>query len=682
MRSLRKTLVTALIVAMVCGLAGTAFASTVAGKAFTDIGGHAYAKELTMARALGIMMGDAGTTIVRPDAPITRAEFCMVVVRMLGREQLAVALSTYQPTFTDEVPTWAWGHVNVAVSMGIIKGYGDGRFGGSDNVTHAEALAMLVRATGHDPGVIGMWPVNYMIAGYDLGIIGKVDAFAMLPATRGEVAHFVYNAMDIKRGTGTGAGYNPAGAEKILRDTGDAAPPRRQWTGLAGAFNAAGKTLIVGGHARALADSVYLWNYTAFADLYNTNVRAVANALGKVVFVEPFTPVNVVKGTFKEYDNTGTTKYLVLADGTKVVYTVGTTTLSLNKGADAAMTEGGQLANGDAVNINTADGKAVFVDAFRVNILNKLVKKVDVKGVAGWTQDSRITLEDDTYFKVSTVITLNGTAAALGDLKANDVAYIATKDAATADLSEAVNIEAIRQTVQGAWVSDRRVYTEAGKFTWYFTLRLADGTTKELKWYVQLTTDPTLPTAGSTVIYGLNKAGDARVQLAATLSTNYVKVVSAATGPTGGKYNVTFDMRGSSVAYISYAHTWPNEIGKIGKITVSAATGEVTNFEILWAPVISGITGIQRGQVFSVDATNNVVSIRVYDEALGLTHNYLVTHADFIAYQSTTAGAIGAFIPTADLKVGDRVYFATVSGTDLRVLAIFRKFTQTTWTPH
>jgi len=659
MRSLRKTLVAALVVAMVVGLAGSAAAQvTIAGKPFTDAVGHAYEKELTMMRALGIMLGDTGTTLVRPDAPITRAEMAIVIVRMLGRDALANALASYQPTFTDAVPTWAWGHVNVAVNMGIIKGYGDGTFGANNNVTHAESLAMLIRATGHEPGVVGVWPINYMMTGYELGIIGKVEAFANLPATRGEIAHFVHNTLFIKQGKVQSGIYNPEAEESILKKAG------RLWTGKVAAYDLTAKSITIGTEAAGLADSVYLWTYTAFPQLLNAQVRAVANTAKKVVFIEPFVTANIVTGLFSKIEG-GKIFLKGVTDG----YTLDSGVAYKLNSDDAS---GVDLAVDDSVSLTIQGGKVVLVDAFRVDVTNAIVTAVKT------TAPMTITAGGATYnVAANTIITLNGATAALGDLKANDVVYIATKKALGAD---AINIEAVRQTVSGTVVQLRTIYT--GPTTSYkmVDLKLADGTTKGYR-----LDGPADPAVGSTVTYGLNKAGHARVAIAATFATSYVKLTGWEAGITPAR--ATFDVAGTSVTHpvASGANFTHSDIGKVGKLVLNPATGQAE-----WLVMFPAIGSLSKGRIFSIDTANNIVTIEVYSG--GWTSTFVVSTKYVTAYVATSGDAgIGAFTPLANLQVGDRVYYLVAdawntdpkltycmeSGDTGKVIFVLRRFTRT-----
>ncbi|MDQ7794581.1 MAG: S-layer homology domain-containing protein [bacterium] len=672
MRVLRKRLLAGVTVAVVIILAGTAFASIRAIRApFTDAVGHEFGREITLLAALRILRGDTGTTNVRPDAPISRAEVAAVIVRMLDREAHANQVATIKPPFKDDTPTWAWGYVNLATSLGIIRGYDDGTFRPGQNVNHAEVLAMLVRATGHDPGVIGAWPFNYVLAGYERGITGRVQIFAYLPATRGEVAHLVYNALFIKRGTGLGDRYDPEGAAAILA--------ARSFTGLVTACNEAAKTIDIFGQARKnMADEVYLSSHASLVALLNTTVRAVANPAGAIVYIEPHEALDVTREVFQRYEITGGVYYLVLADGSRVAYTPGTTRLSVNQGADRALAQGDAgLLPGDRVSITVTAGRAAFVDAFRFNLANKVVEG---KTAAGTTPlYLHLDSTDVVGVPEGAAVILNGALARPADLRVDDVVYVATAGAQAGQ--PAIQVEAIRQTVSGTFVSDRRVYTEATKFEWYFKLRQADGSEREFRWYQPFTGGATPPAIapGAALIYALDKEGLARRAVAGVTSEVYAKVLpGVSTIPGSTKVRVTLDVRGTTVSYVAATGTvtsWAAAIGKVGRIGVVAATGEIGVWDPLWA---SSADAPHLGRVHLLDTAANYVMIQLYDSgAAALSQVYLVTHPDFVIYQEAADGTIGDHVRLSNLTVGTRIRL--VRHHDGRVLFILRKHNQATW---
>lgn len=146
--------------------------------------------------ALGLIQGygngDYGT-----DRSITRAEFATLVVRARGLEEGA-KLAQFQSNFTDVKPSdWFSGYVNVASGQEIVKGYTDQTFKAGNNVTYAEAVAMIIRSLGYDPAVKGVWPNNYIAKASELGISKGITVSPDKPATRGDVFIMLDNSLNV-----------------------------------------------------------------------------------------------------------------------------------------------------------------------------------------------------------------------------------------------------------------------------------------------------------------------------------------------------------------------------------------------------------------------------------------------------------------------------------------------------
>lgn len=153
-------------------------------------------KTVKRLEALGLVAG-YGNGDYGVDKTITRAEFATLIVRARGLEQGA-KLAQFQSSFTDVNSTdWFAGFVNVASGQDIIKGYADKSFKPQNQVTYAEAVAMIIRALGYDPAVKGAWPNNYIAKASELNIAKNVAA-PNNAATRGEVFKMLDNALRVK----------------------------------------------------------------------------------------------------------------------------------------------------------------------------------------------------------------------------------------------------------------------------------------------------------------------------------------------------------------------------------------------------------------------------------------------------------------------------------------------------
>lgn len=191
----KKLFAVVLAAAMVLGLVSTAFAAS----PFPDTAGIPEESTIALLKTLGLVKGD-DKGLYRPNDTITRAEFCALVVRALGLETAAQYLQT--PTiFVDVTPAhaWAYGYINVAVTKGIIKGYGDGKFGPQDPITEAQALTMVMRALGYKDSLPGQWPLNYIIEGAkdSVGLV-KSGFVPELPANRAWIATLFGSMLDAK----------------------------------------------------------------------------------------------------------------------------------------------------------------------------------------------------------------------------------------------------------------------------------------------------------------------------------------------------------------------------------------------------------------------------------------------------------------------------------------------------
>ncbi|AOT70162.1 hypothetical protein Gferi_11500 [Geosporobacter ferrireducens] len=148
-------------------------------------------------KALGLLIGDPNGNMRFGDN-ITRAEFTAVAVRMIGKE--AEALSRKGATkFKDVDRThWSTGHINVSVENNLITGYPDNTFKLQRNITHAEALTILVNALGYKDTVKGSnWPNNFIDKANELGITKGITIKPSTPATRGDVARMLNNSLTI-----------------------------------------------------------------------------------------------------------------------------------------------------------------------------------------------------------------------------------------------------------------------------------------------------------------------------------------------------------------------------------------------------------------------------------------------------------------------------------------------------
>ena len=138
--------------------------------------------------ALNIIIGNESGDLML-DKGVTRAEFSTIVVRILG-----LSTTENKVVFTD-VPLshWANSAINSCYNIGIINGYGDGRFGPEDEITYDQAIKMITILMGYEPmaQTKGGYPSGYLAVAAQTKITNDVNS-AM---TRRDVIQLIYNAI-------------------------------------------------------------------------------------------------------------------------------------------------------------------------------------------------------------------------------------------------------------------------------------------------------------------------------------------------------------------------------------------------------------------------------------------------------------------------------------------------------
>lgn len=191
---MKKVLSIVLTIAMVISLMpSVVFAAD--STTYSDIKGLKCEAAVMELSELGIVNGYEDGTF-RPDNPVTRAEMSKLTVAALGLDP-----STGTTQFTDmDQAKWAIPYVGYAESLGIVKGYGNGKFGPNDKVTYDQAITMIVRMLGYTDDsqeLQGTWPANYVQKANELGILKDVNKTGSDPAPRGDIAIMLANALDL-----------------------------------------------------------------------------------------------------------------------------------------------------------------------------------------------------------------------------------------------------------------------------------------------------------------------------------------------------------------------------------------------------------------------------------------------------------------------------------------------------
>ena len=220
MRNLKKFLALVLAVMMVMGLMVTANAAE-APKVKLDGVNSAYKGAADVLSLLGLVKGDEGTGDFRPNDPITKAEFAMMIYRLCTGDVEGTGADFYADyaTFTDLTPgAWYVGPIGFVETMEYMIGSGTGGvFNPKKNITGYEVEKTLLAVLGYgkeDEFLGAKYTLNAetLATQLELNVEVKAQGAAMNKAlTRQEVAQLVYKTLFAPTITWSKAtGYNYA----------------------------------------------------------------------------------------------------------------------------------------------------------------------------------------------------------------------------------------------------------------------------------------------------------------------------------------------------------------------------------------------------------------------------------------------------------------------------------------
>ena len=182
-----------------------------------------YAEAVAVLNGMGVFKGYEDGSF-QPKGNITRAEVSAIVYRVYTQDVKDAKASMYATynKFSDMVgASWAAGYISYCANAELVKGYPDGTFKPSGNVTGYEVLAMILRVVGYDKNneFSGAdWALNVAKYAESLGILDNVDKSTDLsaPASRELVAELLFQAIQVPTVTYTPAfGYQADKVQKL-----------------------------------------------------------------------------------------------------------------------------------------------------------------------------------------------------------------------------------------------------------------------------------------------------------------------------------------------------------------------------------------------------------------------------------------------------------------------------------
>ena len=189
MRNLKRALSLGLTAAMISGL--MVMGSSAAG--YADVTSENNQEAIEVLQAVGIMVGDENGNF-NPDQNVTRNEMAVIMANLMEYN-----VASYKDTspFTD-VPSWAEPYVAACWTNGITAGTSATTYGGSNDVTTAQAALMLMKALGYfqystDFGAD--WQLSTVRQGNAIDLFNGVDSGVEQAMTRNDVAQLVLNTL-------------------------------------------------------------------------------------------------------------------------------------------------------------------------------------------------------------------------------------------------------------------------------------------------------------------------------------------------------------------------------------------------------------------------------------------------------------------------------------------------------
>ena len=143
------------LLAMVLALVMTLSLAVSANAAFKDADKVSadYSEAVAVLNGMGVFKGYEDGSF-QPEGNITRAEVATIIYRIytadVAKNDKSGLYATYNK-FSDMAGAgWAQGYIGYCANASLVKGYPDGTFKPSGNVTGYEVLTMILRAIGYD----------------------------------------------------------------------------------------------------------------------------------------------------------------------------------------------------------------------------------------------------------------------------------------------------------------------------------------------------------------------------------------------------------------------------------------------------------------------------------------------------------------------------------------------------
>lgn len=194
---MKKRVFSALL-ALVLTLSAVVLPASAAGS-FSDVSDKKTAQNVEVLRLLGVVEGN-GIGQFNPYAQLTRAEFCKMLVTLMGSSDV---LRYKTVTIFPDVRAshWAARYVNYAVrGEKLLAGLPDGTFQPDRAISYGEAVTILMRLlrTDADAASGGIWPEGYIDLAKASGVSAGVELAGGAAISRAQAAQLFVNVLGAK----------------------------------------------------------------------------------------------------------------------------------------------------------------------------------------------------------------------------------------------------------------------------------------------------------------------------------------------------------------------------------------------------------------------------------------------------------------------------------------------------
>lgn len=203
------------IIALLFAVAAIGFATQADAISFKDAQGSGYDHAIQVLADSGIIAGHPDGT-VQPFNTLNRAEALKIILEAQEGTKKEVSIQKYfmppRPLFVDiDQKAWYAPYVEIGFEHGVARGYPDGKFRPSQNLTVEEAIALLLRSYNEGESALtfhtsqqlmnypNQWYTPYVSTALSKNLVGSREKISLgKPILRGQFFDMVYRLREVR----------------------------------------------------------------------------------------------------------------------------------------------------------------------------------------------------------------------------------------------------------------------------------------------------------------------------------------------------------------------------------------------------------------------------------------------------------------------------------------------------